>query len=74
MLKEVEAFASLGRVLVGVSRKSFLGTATSESVPARRSGATLAAELHLAECGASIIRTHDVKQLKDALKIKKLIG
>ena len=74
MLKEAEAFSSLGRVLVGVSRKSFLGTATGESVPANRSGATLAAELHLAGCGVNIIRTHDVKQLKDALKVKKLIG
>lgn len=74
MLKEVKEFSSLGRVLVGVSRKSFLGTATGEEIPANRSGATLAAELHLAGCGVDIIRTHDVKQLKDALKIKALIG
>ena len=74
MLKEAKEFSSLGRVLVGVSRKSFLGTATGESIPANRSGATLAAELHLAGCGVDIIRTHNVKQLKDALKIKALIG
>ena len=74
MLREAKEFSSLGRVLVGVSRKSFLGTATGESVPANRSGATLAAELHLAGCGVDIIRTHNVKQLKDALKIKALIG
>lgn len=74
MLKEADRFTALGTVLAGVSRKSFLGTATGESVPARRGGATLAAELHLAGCGVGIIRTHDVKQLKDALAVRKLVG
>ena len=58
---------TLGKVLFGISRKSFIGKATGEDDPVRRSGSTLAGELHLASCGAAILRTHDVKQLRDAL-------
>ena len=74
MLREADKFNSLGAVLAGVSRKSFLGMASGEDIPARRGGATLAAELHLAGCGVKIIRTHDVKQLRDALAVRQLVG
>ena len=71
MMRDAEIFVKrLGTVLFGISRKSFLGKVTGENTPARRNGSTLAAELHLAKCGASILRTHDVKQLCDALKFR----
>jgi dihydropteroate synthase type 2 len=55
-------------LLVSVSRKSFLGALTGRPV-AERLPATLAAELFAAAHGADWIRTHDVRALRDALRI-----
>lgn len=55
-------------VLAAVSRKSFLGQITGSGVH-DRGAATLAAELFACSEGADYIRTHDVKALKDALKV-----
>jgi dihydropteroate synthase type 2 len=63
------------RVLVSVSRKSFLGAVCadpetgSERPIAERLPATLAAELFAARQGVDFLRTHDVKSLSDALRI-----
>ena len=74
MLQRSNVFVErLGQVLFGISRKSFLGKITGEDNPVRRSGSTLAGELHLVSCGAAILRTHDVKQLHDALIVLKAI-
>lgn len=62
------------RVLVSVSRKSFLGAICSdpqtgsERAIAERLPATLAAEVFAARQGVDWIRTHDVKSLSDALR------
>lgn len=56
-------------VLVSVSRKSFLRAIVDRSVE-EAGPATLAAELWTAEHGADFIRTHDVRSLKDALRIR----
>lgn len=56
------------RVLVSVSRKSFLGALTGRPV-AERGAATLAAELSAVSAGADFIRTHDVRALSDALAV-----
>jgi dihydropteroate synthase len=47
-------------VLVGVSRKSFLGAATGDADPSTRLPATLAAGLAAMQAGAAILRVHDV--------------
>lgn len=60
-------------VLVSVSRKSFLGAITGREVH-ERGAATLAAELFCAWQGADYIRTHDVRSLRDALKVMYAIG
>ena len=74
MLRRSEIFVErLGKVLFGISRKSFLGKLTGESIPIRRNGSTLAGELHLISCGAAVIRTHDVRQLRDALTVSRAI-
>jgi dihydropteroate synthase type 2 len=62
------------RVLVSVSRKSFLGALCSDSETgserpiAERLPATLAAELFAARQGVDFLRTHDVQSLDDALR------
>ena len=73
MLRRAAEFCRLGRTLAGLSRKSFLGALTGEKIPAERTGATLAAEIQLAECGIDIIRTHRTGFLRDALIIKQLL-
>jgi dihydropteroate synthase len=60
-------------ILIGVSRKSFIGHAMvnegkAPAVGDRRFG-TLGAEITLAIKGAHIIRTHDVRACLDALKL-----
>ena len=73
MRRAGEFVQKLGKVLFGISRKSFIGAVTGESVPAKRLGGTLAGELHLASCGAAVIRTHDVKMLRDALALREAV-
>ena len=75
LLRAIPEFAATGYpVLIGLSRKTFLGKLLgSESDPrpvTDRGAATLAAELDSARRGAAIIRTHDVRALADGLKIQ----
>ncbi len=73
LLARMATFTQLGRpLLLGVSRKSFLGAVTGAAV-GERSAATLAAELHLADAGVAWVRTHDVKALRDALAVRDAI-
>jgi dihydropteroate synthase type 2 len=59
-------------ILVGVSRKSFLGNLTGRAVD-ERGPATLAAELWAARAGVDWIRTHDVRALRDALAVARAV-
>ena len=60
-------------LLVSVSRKSFLGTITGRG-PSGRGAATLAAELFAIAQGADLIRTHDVRALRDALQVSQRLA
>jgi dihydropteroate synthase type 2 len=60
-------------LLVSVSRKSFLGALTGRK-PQERGAATLAAELWAAARGADWIRTHDVRALRDALRVAEALA
>jgi dihydropteroate synthase len=61
LLAATAELAALGRpVLVGASRKSFLGRLTGEEDPDRRHEASLAAAAIAAFEGARILRVHDV--------------
>ena len=55
-------------LLVGVSRKSMLGTITGRSIE-QRQAASIAAALLAAQKGAKILRVHDVAATKDALSV-----
>ncbi len=71
ILKNIEKIKSEFNlpVLIGVSRKSFLGNITGNPNPKDRGAATLATELYTAQHGADYIRTHDVRALNDGLKV-----
>jgi dihydropteroate synthase type 2 len=70
VLREMERLTeSFGLpVLISVSRKSFLRVIAGRS-PEEAGPSTLAAELFAAQKGASYIRTHDVRALKDGLGV-----
>ena len=69
-LSELRAF---GRpILVGASRKRFIST-VSPSEPQQRLGGSIAAHLMAAQGGAKIIRTHDVAETVQALRVAAAI-
>ncbi|HJQ60994.1 MAG TPA: dihydropteroate synthase [Vineibacter sp.] len=55
-------------VVIGASRKRFVGAIVGESEPARRLGGSLALALAAADRGAAILRVHDVRDTVQALK------
>jgi dihydropteroate synthase len=75
LLAQLDALIALGLpVLVGASRKSFLGTllADPDGVPRpvdRREAATLATTVLAAEVGVWGVRVHDVRSTVDALAV-----
>lgn len=75
VLRRIPALrARFGRpVLVSVSRKSFLRTLTGSGLDAI-GPATLAAELYAARQGVDFLRTHDVRALRDALRVEAALA
>jgi len=70
LLLHVGELRSLGvPVVVGASRKSFLGWATDEPRADARLEAGVAAAVLAAERGAAVVRTHDVAPTVRALKL-----
>jgi len=70
LLLHVGEFRSLGYpVVVGASRKSFLGWVLGMDEPGRRLEAGLAAAVVAAERGAALVRTHDVGPTVRALEV-----
>ncbi|MBN9005232.1 MAG: dihydropteroate synthase [Rhizobiales bacterium] len=59
-------------ILVGASRKRFISTVVP-SEPEERLGGSIAAHLIAARAGASIIRTHDVAETMQALRVAQAI-
>ncbi|HTW40101.1 MAG TPA: dihydropteroate synthase [Thermoplasmata archaeon] len=70
LLSHLGEFRSLGYpVVVGASRKSFLGAILGSPNPADRVEAGLAAAVIAAEHGAALVRTHDVAPTVRALAV-----
>jgi dihydropteroate synthase len=69
LLRRLGELTELGRpVVVGTSRKSFLGRITGRDV-AERVPATIATCVLALERGARVFRVHDVAEVADALKV-----
>ncbi|EEB74169.1 dihydropteroate synthase [Thermococcus sp. AM4] len=65
----------LGRpILVGISRKSFIGAITGREKPEERLAGSLSATAIAVLKGARIVRTHDVKETLDAIKVARHIA
>lgn len=69
LLRRLRDFMPIGPpVLVGLSRKSMLGEITGRAVN-DRVHASVAASLMAVERGAAVVRVHDVRATRDALKV-----
>ncbi len=70
LLRGLPVLANLGYpVVVGVSRKIFIGRLSHESRPDHRLGGSLAAGLFALARGASILRVHDVRETAQAVRV-----
>ena len=70
IIKKAGLFLGLGcPLMVGLSRKSFIGEILSESLPSARLAGSIAAMLKTLSSGVNIFRVHDVKETADAIKI-----
>jgi dihydropteroate synthase len=70
LLQELEKIVRLGQpVLLGASRKSFLGLLTGQSEPDRRLAGSLACVLRALEAGVDSVRVHDVRETRDLLQV-----
>ncbi|MDX2167995.1 MAG: dihydropteroate synthase, partial [Deltaproteobacteria bacterium] len=56
-------------LLIGVSRKRFIGQLTGRDAPADRLAGSLAATAIAVARGAAAIRTHDVAATRDAVRV-----
>lgn len=69
ILKRLKEFKSLGMpILIGTSRKSFIGEIL-KTKPDNRLLGTVASCVNASANGANIVRVHDVKAVKEALKV-----
>ncbi len=74
LVKNLDSFASLGMpLLLGVSRKSTIGTVLAKEVGERLIG-SIAAAVYAALKGVGIIRTHDVDETNQALHMITMIS
>lgn len=70
IVKKFEEFP----MLVGASRKSFIGKLCNEPDPGERLGGSLAAAIAAVKNGAKILRVHDVRETRQAPKTAKALG
>ena len=74
VLARLSALRDLGRpVCIGVSRKSFIGAVAGEDDPGRRLPGSLAATAAAVLSGAQLVRTHDVAETVQAVKVAEAI-
>jgi dihydropteroate synthase len=70
LLRRLPELVALGRpVVIGTSRKSFLGALTGQSDAKRRLPGTIATNVLAYERGATVFRVHDVAPVVGALKV-----
>ncbi len=73
LIRHLGRFAGLGfPVLIGVSRKNFIGRLTGQEITDRLHG-TIAAVTAALLCGARIVRVHDVAPTRDAARVAEAI-
>ena len=72
LLGQLAQFRSEGLIVVGPSRKSFIA-AVDGTPPEQRLGGSVAACLLAALRGAAIVRVHDVREVRQALRVAAVV-
>ena len=74
LMRQMKQLAALGYpVLIGCSRKRFIGAVTGADVDGRLAG-TLAVNAFAALHGAAVLRVHDVRETSDMVKMLHALG
>ncbi|MFX0107180.1 MAG: dihydropteroate synthase, partial [Candidatus Hodarchaeota archaeon] len=74
LLRELGRFVKFGYpVLVGVSRKAFIGNLLDQPEPSERLFGTIAATSIAVQNGASLIRAHDVREASMAVRLGEAV-
>lgn len=74
LLRNIDAFVATGyKVLVGASRKRFIGEITGKDSPAERVYGTAGLVALCAGAGVSVVRVHDVPEMVDVVKVANSI-
>jgi len=74
LLRHINRFVATGyRVLVGTSRKRFLGAITGRDRPADRVFGTAATVALCATAGVSVVRVHDVAEMRDVIAVVEAV-
>ena len=75
LVRRLSVFHDLGvPVLLGVSRKRFIGTIGRETVAERRVPGSLAVGLAGVAQGAQVLRVHDVAETRQALRLWQAVN
>lgn len=75
LLRHIDRFVALGHaVLVGASRKRFLGSVLGVDDPKERRAGSLACAVLAAAAGAAILRVHDVEETVQAVRLCEAVG
>jgi dihydropteroate synthase len=75
ILRNMRGFVESGyRILVGTSRKSFVGKITGKEKPADRIFGTAATVALCVAAGVSVVRVHDVAEMADVVKVANAIS
>jgi len=75
VIRHLALYLGLGcRVMIGVSRKGFIGRLSGVKQPKERVAGSLAAALYAVAQGAHILRVHDVAETRQALSVWQAIG
>ncbi len=70
LLRRLPILANLGcPIVVGASRKGFIGRLSGEADARRRVAGSIAAALYAVSRGASVVRVHDVAETVQALRV-----
>jgi len=74
LLGAVRRFSSIAHVVIGASRKAFIGALTGQTQARKRMAGSLAAVAAAMDGGAAIVRVHDVRESVDFLKVRAAIN
>jgi len=70
LISNLRLFHGLGcPIMIGLSRKTFIGEIVGEPNPSERLGGSIAAMLKAISKGAQIVRVHDVQETKQAIAV-----